>query len=368
MWRRGWKEKKSSRFFGRLLIKISSPMATLFRVDGSGEIGMGHIVRSSALAEGLKETGEKLIFVTRRYDGKAAEFLNRRGWTTEVLESRLSLREDWKATLEGIARNQADTVVTDSYDIDESYLRVLKKSGVFLVTLDDQVKLNFPSDLIINQNLGFTEEQYRKTEAAQLLLGPKFAILRNEFRMKRSVPRPLVSRPQQILVTFGGGEEGGLSGKVVRALLAMKEDFKITVVLGPAHSRKTDLKNLEKQEGGRVEVKENVQEMAELMHRSDLAVCAGGTTCWELACLGVPALIFILADNQKKNSEELDRLGCAVHLGPAESFEEKKLQTHLAGLLHRPEKIKAMSGRNQALVDGLGVQRIVKVLKGARQL
>ena len=39
-------------------------------------------------------------------------------------------------------------------------------------------------------------------------------------------------------------------------------------------------------------------DMAGLMSRADLAIGAGGSSTWERACLGLPSLTLILADNQ----------------------------------------------------------------------
>ena len=38
--------------------------------------------------------------------------------------------------------------------------------------------------------------------------------------------------------------------------------------------------------------------MDELMAWCDVAIAAGGTTTWELCCLGVPAILVDVAENQ----------------------------------------------------------------------
>ena len=44
----------------------------------------------------------------------------------------------------------------------------------------------------------------------------------------------------------------------------------------------------------------NVTAMAKLMAEADLAIGAGGTTTWERCCLGLPAVLLIVADNQRE--------------------------------------------------------------------
>ena len=44
-----------------------------------------------------------------------------------------------------------------------------------------------------------------------------------------------------------------------------------------------------------------------LVVRSDIAIGAGGTSTWERACLGLPAIVTTVADNQVEFTESLDK-------------------------------------------------------------
>jgi RimJ/RimL family protein N-acetyltransferase len=88
------------------------------------------------------------------------------------------------------------------------------------------------------------------------------------------------------------------------------------------------------------------------MARADLAICAGGTTAWELSFLGVPMLVLVLAENQRTNAERLAATGAAVHTSIARLADD--LRTLLTDAPRRTE----MSRRARALVDGLGMFRV----------
>ena len=62
--------------------------------------------------------------------------------------------------------------------------------------------------------------------------------------------------------------------------------------------------------------------------------------------LGLPAVLIVLADNQRASAEELGRRGVAIRLVEGET--PSVLAEHLASLLASPERRKAMSetGRN----------------------
>ena len=71
--------------------------------------------------------------------------------------------------------------------------------------------------------------------------------------------------------------------------------------------------------------------MPQLMAWADLAVSAAGTTCWELAFMGLPMLLVVLADNQRPNATCLDELGVAGNLGWHGELSEDKVR---AAVMH----------------------------------
>ncbi|MET0502967.1 MAG: bifunctional UDP-2,4-diacetamido-2,4,6-trideoxy-beta-L-altropyranose hydrolase/GNAT family N-acetyltransferase, partial [Candidatus Binatia bacterium] len=107
---------------------------------------------------------------------------------------------------------------------------------------------------------------------------------------------------------------------------------------------------------------------APLMAWADLAVAAGGTTSWELAFMKVPALIFIVADNQTAAAKATDEFGAARCLGRPGDFTLEELASAIHGLRHDQDARQHMSELGEALVDGRGVERVLKVmLKGTNE-
>jgi spore coat polysaccharide biosynthesis predicted glycosyltransferase SpsG len=100
--------------------------------------------------------------------------------------------------------------------------------------------------------------------------------------------------------------------------------------------------------------------MPELMAWADVAVSAGGSTLWELAYMGLPALVLVLADNQLPASRALDAAGIAQWLrAPAD------LPGALAALLPDQARRQAMSDAARRMVDGRGVARVLEQLEAA---
>src|SRR5207244_1587129 len=98
----------------------------------------------------------------------------------------------------------------------------------------------------------------------------------------------------------------------------------------------------------------------------DAAVAAGGVTAWELAFMGVPSLLMVLARNQERNAAGLAEAGAALNLGEFERVAPETLAAALGELLDDPARRRRMSRRGRRLIDGRGVERVVGRLRAAR--
>jgi spore coat polysaccharide biosynthesis predicted glycosyltransferase SpsG len=94
--------------------------------------------------------------------------------------------------------------------------------------------------------------------------------------------------------------------------------------------------------------------MAAAMSKSGLAISASGSTVWELCCLGVPSVVWPLAENQRGIAAALDRAGAAVAVdGIGEALAAAR------ELISFPEKQLALCKAAWGLVDGRGAARVV---------
>jgi UDP-2,4-diacetamido-2,4,6-trideoxy-beta-L-altropyranose hydrolase len=94
------------------------------------------------------------------------------------------------------------------------------------------------------------------------------------------------------------------------------------------------------------------------MAASDLAIGAAGTTSWERCCLGLPALTYIYADNQREVARNLETVGA---IGVWENTSE--LKEHLEEFLHDASLYQRAVAAASAVCDGLGVERVVSVMR-----
>lgn len=327
----------------------------LVRVDASPSIGFGHLSRCLAVAAGLEARGWSVDFVTRK---PSADKVRDAGFGIRLLENEISVSSDDECGLvASLARSLgARLIVVDHYEIDGAYHAALRATGATLVVIDDLGRPGLGADILVNQNIYASEGLYPGANGCRLLLGPRFALLRPEFLASRggvSSERPSVPT---VLVTLGGGETSAMARVAVEGLSRLGDGIGIVVVLGPGAA---DAGRLDSAAGGRLRVVRDPTDMAALMQRCDLAICGGGGTCLELACLGVPALVIVMADNQRRNVEGLAAAGITVSLGEHAAVTPAAVETAVARLLHDADRRRRMADRGQALVDGRGVERVV---------
>jgi spore coat polysaccharide biosynthesis predicted glycosyltransferase SpsG len=102
--------------------------------------------------------------------------------------------------------------------------------------------------------------------------------------------------------------------------------------------------------------------MAKLMATADLAIGAGGVASWERCCLAIPALLVSLAKNQIDIAKALDVAGACIYMGRMEAVNTATIQCTVTRLLDEKGQLEMLSNNAYALVDGIGVDRVLQKL------
>jgi len=101
--------------------------------------------------------------------------------------------------------------------------------------------------------------------------------------------------------------------------------------------------------------------MAKLMVSADLAIGAGGATSWERCCLGLPAVLMVLAENQRLIAQALASSGAVVCLSDSHLKRPlEDLNFVINDLVRHPDKLHRMSKSCLRITDGHGVLQILK--------
>lgn len=336
----------------------------LIRADANVAIGTGHVMRCLALAQAWQDTGGNAIFAMAAPSSSIRERLLKEGMEVLEISASAGTHDDATRTA-ALAREQvAPWVVVDGYQFGADYQRVLKSAGLRILFLDDYGHAgHYCADLVLNQNLSADQDVYENREPyTRLLLGPQYCLLRREFDAWREFRREIVPVGHRVLVTMGGSDPENFTEHAIEALNLIEHDsLEATIVIGGSNARSEVFTRIAAGTGKRIALLRDISNMAELMAGADVAVSAAGTTCWEICLMGLPAFLVDLAENQSRIARELDRRGCAIHLGREVSSE--KLAGQIESLLRSRDKRQGMSARGRELVDGEGASRVVSDLR-----
>ena len=197
----------------------------LFRCDFGRNYGFGHIMRCISLSQAFVKYRDinLLFFTTCKAESLKVLFDNDKVTHIKLPKDALGLNFD-PDNFAVIKKN--NITIFDNYDVTFNQMENYRAKFQNLIAIDDIADRNFDVDIIINQNIGSKFLNYRFKKAPRLLLGEKYALLRqNVLNAKKKVNN------KNIFMSFGGGEVYDRIKKIFDYLLIFDRElyFKIKI-------------------------------------------------------------------------------------------------------------------------------------------
>ena len=334
----------------------------VFRVDSSTQIGSGHLMRCLTLANRLKKEKQvRIAFISRELEGNLNCLIEKNKHSLFSLpkyefNNQLVGYEKWltvKQVLDAQETKQilnfinAEYLIVDSYALDERWENIQRPYVKKIMVIDDLANRRHNCDVLLDQNYYHDMEMRYNglvPTNCKMLLGPNHALLRDEFYEERKHLRVRDGRVYRILVFFGGSDLTNETMKAIQAIVATgRADIKVDVVVGESNQEKEEVERFCWQHKN-IKYYCQVSNMAELMHKADLAIGAGGTTTWERCFLGLPSIVVAIADNQKKLCIDCDKLGILKYIGESSEVTVDLLQKILKEMIYNKKCIEQISG------------------------
>lgn len=396
-----------------------------FRVDANSDIATGHIMRCLSIARACVQAGRErtqlvqISFLTSDSESRSLlegrfEKLNEfpihclnsdyRHIETEVsdLLAYITAEADSDISLTSDTACEKPWLFVDSYFVSPNYFHMLS-GHCKIAYLDDLRKFDCPVDLLINYDTELDCPCYAR--AAHKLLGIRYTPLRTQFQSPAYQVRPEAAH---VFVSTGGTDPYGIAEYLLRTIYDCKPCLNTQMVNNTCLSEYPDMSRLQSlhyhivtsranpryvnltdmaADNPHILIYENVTDMASLMASCDLAVSAGGTTLSELCAVGVPAISYLMADNQRTAVESFAVKGIIPFAGdirPAQKhdfadqdFESVKIGTtkeipsvsvinnilqFMTNMSENMEMRQKSSHDMRALLDGCGARRIADAL------
>lgn len=320
---------------------------------GGHESGLGHVMRAASLAREAERLGlEPCLWIDGDESARQAAAREARGIPLRAgrpsrgdLEGAAALIVDGRAKFDDELAEAADhdlrTLVLDRTDLVESatwtVLPVLHAAP--------------PSDRRIRH-------------------GATWCIV--EPLLRDLAPPPYPGARENLLVCLGGSDPEGLTLRLATALAeGLPASLAPRFVVGPAAAPGTARALAGLGYGTSGECPAVLQspsraELYEAIASARLGLCAFGTTLYEFAALGTPALTLTRNADDERAAERLASLGIGRPAGPLARLDADRLVCDLEALATSPWPRESSARGLAALGDGRGPQRILELAMGRR--
>lgn len=329
-------------------------MRVAIRADGSQEIGLGHLYRSSIVAKELADRGHAVTILTRTPSHAAR--VNPESVAVESLpaDGESSAVTDW------IESENVNAIVTDSYDIDNDYQKQLADTGRAVTVILDDTRFRIHADVVVNGNVYGPELEYDwEGDEPEWCLGTEYLLLREPFRTYASEHRSFPDSVDDIVVTMGGVDRENRTPTVLRAL--DRFNLHTTVIVGPGFKTEGEIRATAAECSSSVTVLEDPEDLPQHFRQADLAVCTLGTTTYELLATQTP--IVGIPDNETPIPAALNELDAAVILPQTPTAED--VSAGVSRVIQNTELRRQLWRAGAELVTGEGPSNVADAVEAS---
>lgn len=338
-------------------------------------------MRCLTLADALAERGSRIRFVCRHLPAHFRAMLQAKGYEVSILERTgetagfsedlrharwlgTSQEQDASDVREVLSGETWDWLVVDHYALDSRWESALRPVANKILVVDDLADRQHDCDILLDQNL-FNDMETRyagKTPVhCRMLLGPRYALLRKEFGSLHENAKPRIGPVKRVFIFFGGVDARNYSGSTIEVLSGMDlPGVEVDIVLGAQHPESGLIKQACERYGFHFHLQ--TAEIAPLMDKADMAIGAGGVTMWERSALGLPSIVWPVAENQAGVIRAAAELGIVFELDTGRISSPPYLETGIRELMNNSGLRSDMSARSLAAVDGRGAHRVCGAL------
>jgi spore coat polysaccharide biosynthesis predicted glycosyltransferase SpsG len=316
-------------------------MRFVFRADASQDMGAGHVMRCSAIAEELIANGEEAIFI-----GSMSELK----WLKQRILN-LGFTKIYDTSEEFLPNQNTDILILDSYVLNVNHQFLNPKNWYSVIAIVDSVTPNYRCQLRIHPGL---DSEWNSNIDTPLLYGPSYIPLRKEItKIDLNVKKS--SAELSIIISSGGTDAFGLVDALASILNATKFEFKASLFMNSTPPKKLD---------NRFNVLPLGPDLDLVAETADLVFTTASTSALEFIARGLPVGVVCAVENQESYYKVLTELEVASPVGSRNSGGYWDLNQRLIEeLVSSSEFRRRLSARSSLMIDMNGAKRIVDEIK-----
>ncbi len=317
----------------------------LLRCVGQQKLGMGHVYRCLTIA--YKLIGHELLFVTDSESTMGIEKLKESFFPLEIVKD----NEEYEKVLSGY---MPDVVINDVLDTDEELIKLERKYTGRIVNFEDMGPGAWLADAVINALY-----ENRKNKPSNVYEGSDYFFIRDEFLEEK--PGEFSEECKNIMIMFGGADPSNLTGKlyeICRLLHPKMPGVEFHFLTGFAYENKGDI--VEEPENN-IFVHHDAKRVSAYMKQADLCITSQGRTVFELASMGVPAVV--LAQNEREAEHVFAGMGNGfINLGIGSRTDSITIIKTIQYLADMPKVRREMRNLQLSKKFEKGQERVIKII------
>ncbi len=317
----------------------------LFNCIGQRRLGMGHVYRCLSIA--YKLVGHELLFVTDDKSDMGIEKLKDSFFPYKVFSS----DEDFEKIL---ADYEPDIIVNDVLDTSEELVNLERNYASRIVNFEDMGKGARLADVVIN---ALYENNSRRS--GNVREGSDYYFIRDEFLEQK--PKAFSEECKNIMIIFGGADPTDLTGKLYRVCQKLGEkmsDCEFHFITGFAYLGKDRIKDIPEK---KIFIHNDVKRVSAYMRNADIAVTSQGRTIYELASMGVPAIV--MAQNVREAEHVFAGIQNGfINLGLGEKIDDDSIAKTVRWLADTPNVRREMRAAELTHKFARGQQRVIDLI------
>lgn len=345
----------------------------IIRADASTEIGTGHIMRCLTLACLLRNYGCNVIFICQELSGNLCDFLEEKKFqvfriAVNCQKPESFLQKELSQIINIINQSKliVEWLIIDHYKLDVKWESKIRPFVSKIMVIDDLANRVHDCDLLLDQNpYNNCKSRYQNLVSTSCLqlLGLDYLMLRSEFTNKLNPSNYQTAIAKNILITMGGTDSQNITCWLIESLEYLRIPLSIIIVVGAGCPHTSKIKLAASTTTlHEISVRQSVTNISELMIWSDLAICAGGFTTYELAFMGVPTIVISASPTQLEAAIALHQLGITKFIGEFGKILMSHAVKVLSEIILDVEQRIEMSRNGKSKIDGYGINRVVENL------
>ena len=316
----------------------------MFNTVGKRSVGMGHVYRCLTLA--YKLTGHEVIFTASSDSDIGIEKIKESNFNV------IRIKDD--AHFEQVlGEEKPDILVNDILDTTADYMQMVTKYAKRVVNFEDVGQGAKYADAVINALYEKGDKLHNE------YYGSKYFCIRDEFLEEH--PKEFSEKAENVLVIFGGADPSDLTGRLYGICKRLHKDYpyvRFHFLLGFAYPYYDRIVTCE---DDNVFVYKDVKRVSSYMSKMDLAITSQGRTVYELASMGVPAVVLAQNDREARHVFAGIQNGF-INLGIGTDTDDETVISTIGWLLKTPNVRREMRKLQLQKDFSKGHERVIKLI------